>query len=489
MIDLNRILQWLNALIVIATIVAFTQVGGNEYMDGTTVVLAVLLGVQTHLALLVERRRRDPFVFMLAFILILYFSLRLLTLLLLPFSVVFDRFAYAPSDSNVALLFILLANMFFYAGLFVVRSRGRLPIDVGAWRPAAPLRTWLFVAAAIGLLYSRGVLWNPNDSPRLLQVFFAFASQSVVTLMALAYYLVFRRKMSWQLGAAFLALLILEMIIHTLAGSRSAFVYGLQNALIVLLAVRGSVALPRRAVVAAIVGLPLAIALLVVAFIVSTTVATYRASGVPMTAAGALEASQAAGARLDRQYALEAGLPLIFGRAGFFDFSAEIIAHRRQYEPVVNPSAYVRSVVDNLLTPGFDLFDQPKIANALKFVYADRGAPSKRASTEEYQSDQLGVYGELFVLFGYASLPLFFVGGFLIKRAYFGMRAANPFVLAMKRIVTLVIFAEIVNSYGFDWTLADIVPLVAGIYLLQLFFAASPAPAGQATAVFQPETA
>ena len=478
-VDLNRILAWFNVIILAATVVSFGQSGGNQYMDGTTVALAVILCLQTQVALLIERRRRDPFIVVVAFILILYYSLRLLTLLLLASSVVLDRFPYSPIDSNAALLFIILANVFLYAGLYIAGGKRQLTVDVGGWRPTAPLRTMAFVVFAMALIYSRGVLWNPNDSPRIVQVFFAFASQSVLFLMALAYYLVFRRRMSWVVGSTFLALLVIEMVVHTLAGSRSAFVYALQNALIVLLAVGGSVALPRRAVLASAVALPFVMALLVASFIVSTTVGAYRASGVPITPTMAIEASTAAVARLDRQYAMEAGLPLIFSRAGFFDYSAEVIAHRRQYQAVINLAAYVKSIIDNLLTPGFDVFDQPKISNALKFVYDDKGTPSKIASAEEYQSDQLGVYGELFVLFGYAGLPLFFVGSFLMKRVYFALRAANPFTLAMKRVVTLAIFVQVINSFGFDWTIAEVVPFVAGIYIFRAFFPATPAPAAQ----------
>ena len=476
-VDLNGILAWINALVVLATVFAFTQVGGNEYMNGTTVVLAAVLGVQTQAALWIERRRRDPFVIVLAFILILYYSLRLLTLLLVGSSIVLDRFPYAPSDSNVALLFMIVANAFFYAGLYVVRGTGRVTVDVGTWRPSAPLRAMVFVAVAMALIYSRAILFDPNDTPRIVQLFFTFASQSVIFLMALAYYLVFRRRMSAGLARAFLALLIVEMIVHTLSGSRSAFVYALQNALIVLLAVHGSVALPRRLVVVGVAALPFAVALLVASFVISTTVGIFRASGQPVTPAAVIESATATATRIDRDDAVEAGLPLIFSRAGFFDYSAEVIAHRRQYASVINPAAYVRSVVDNLLSPGFDLFDQPKISNALKFVYADRGTPSKAASSEEYQSDQLGIYGELFVLFGYAALPVFFVGAFLIKRVYFSLRSENPFTLAIKRVVTLAIFVQIVNSFGFDWTIAEVVPFVAGLYIFRVFFAAGPAAA------------
>ena len=135
-------------------------------------------------------------------------------------------------------------------------------------------------------------------------------------------------------------------------------------------------------------------------------------------------------------------------------------------------STYAKSIIDNLLTPGFDIFDQPKISNAIIFVYTDIGAPSKLAMLHEsyYHSDQFGIYGELYAVFGYASLPLFFLIPFGLKRVYVRLRGENPFTLTMKRIIILSIFVSIVNSFGMDWTIIEAVPFVVAIYLYRYFF-------------------
>src|SRR4051812_36956086 len=122
MVDFNRILVWANAVVAALMVWAFVQKGANEYLDAESLVLALLLSLQTHVVLLMERRRRDPFVVLLAFILIFYFSFRICTLLLIPFSFAFERYEYTAADSNRALLFIVIANLFLYAGLHVVRG-------------------------------------------------------------------------------------------------------------------------------------------------------------------------------------------------------------------------------------------------------------------------------------------------------------------------------------------------------------------------------
>src|SRR5262249_27795051 len=130
-----------------------------------------------------------------------------------------------------------------------------------------------------------------------------------------------------------------------------------------------------------------------------------------------------------------------------------------------------RSIVDNLLTPGFDVYDQPKIANSLQFVYFGLGAPSKMEANEVYQSDQLGIYGEFYALFGYGCLPLLFLIGLLLKRTYVRLHSTNPFTLAAKRAVTLFIFMKLIDSFGIDWVLIESLPLVAAIYAYSVFFA------------------
>jgi hypothetical protein len=106
-------------------------------------------------------------------------------------------------------------------------------------------------------------------------------------------------------------------------------------------------------------------------------------------------------------------------------------------------------------------------------------------AAEEYQSDQLGLWGELYLLFGYASLPLFFLVAFLFKRVYFAFRGPSPFVITVKRVVCLSIFVAVVNSFGMDWTLGQVIPLLAAVYIYRYFFAArrtgreiAPAPSG-----------
>jgi hypothetical protein len=468
-VDFNRVIGWINLLLAAATGLVYLEVGQNDYLNGESIVLALLLAAQVQGALLIERRRRDPFVVLVCFILVTYYALRILTLLMVPFSFVLDRFEYLPADSNRALLFLLVANVFLFAGLFSRATPVDDPAWLRTWRPRSPGRVIFVVVMAMLVIYTRGAFWSTDSIPRALYFVVMFFAQAFIFLMSLTYFLVFRSTLSWRVRAALIGLLVLEMVLHTLSGSRSAIVGILQNILIVILAVSGTVRIPRRALVVGVLVSPVVAAILIGTFVLSTYTRTFTSTG-GSSLATALEAVESAGDRLTTDYVLEAGLPVVLSRVGFFDYAAEVMAHREQYARVVNFGAYARSVTDNLLSPGFDLFDQPKISNSLRFVYEDLGVPSKTVSAEEYQSDQLGIYGELFVLFGWLSLPCFYLVGTLSKRIYASITDADPFLRTIKRVIVITLFVELINSFGMDWVLMDVIPFVVSLYLYRVFF-------------------
>ncbi len=166
-VDFNSVLMGLNFVVAYLVISRFAQAQGSDYMDQETIMLGVLLSVQTHIALQMERKRRDPFVILLSFTTICYFSLRLYTLASVPVLGGIPSYSYGPKDSNYALIFIIIANSFLYAGLFFVRFNKNKVID-----PEIGGRTRRRESSAdgISLVYSyfSGVYWTPEDLPRIV---------------------------------------------------------------------------------------------------------------------------------------------------------------------------------------------------------------------------------------------------------------------------------------------------------------------------------
>lgn len=471
--DLNMLLSVANVAVTGALVFALGRVAGNPYLDEQTVALGIVLCLQTQLALLVERRRRDPFMLLLAFQVTLYYALRIFTLSVFPFSDVFDRYPYAPADSTRALLFMLTANLFLYGG-FIAGGRSRAPqIAATGWRAIAPGRVVALLIAAIVFAYFSGRYWE--SVPRGLTFLAVFLVPNIIAVLALTYYFLFRRTLSKGFVVAIVTLIGAEIVAHTLVGSRSAIVVIIMNCGMVLLAIGGSIKLSGRFVLLGVVSLPVLVVLLLGAFAISTYNRAKRETGITIDLSQALKTANEGAADLPAQADMEALLAPIFSRAGFFDLSAEIIAHREQYAGVINLEAYGRSIIDNLLTPGFDVFDQPKIANALQFVYRYWGTPSKREVAESYQSDQLGIYGEFYALFGYASVLALFTVAYALKRVYLRLRSANPFMLAMKRVIVLTALLRTIDSFGMDWTIFETVPLIVATVLFSYVFAVRPA--------------
>jgi hypothetical protein len=472
-IDLNTLLMAAN-LVVLGLIVfqAFRQLD-NMYANGETMLLGILLCVQTQAALMLERLQRDPFVILFTFSMICYYSLRVFTLSLFGYSDVFPRFPYSVEDTNFALFYILIANLFLYAGLFSIRARDAISVDSSGWEAISPGRVIFVLIGAIVFSYLGGALWS-GGMPRAMNFLVLVLSPSMLSMLVLAYFILFRKTLNPVTGAAMIGLILLELLIHTVAGSRSAIVGLIQTSLLVMLALWGRVRVNRWLVGLGIASMPILIAMLVFSFALSTYARFARASG---DAPDLERTAEFVAASTDDPLIIARLViiaPQIASRAGFFDFSAEIIAHREEYSSIFNAGTYFRSIVDNVLTPGLDIFDQPKIANSMQFVYERWGTPSKAYVLESYHSDQIGLYGEFFALFGWGSLPLLFMLTYLLKRTYVRLSSPSPYMFAMKRVVVLYIFVRTLDTFGMDWTVSDAVPLVLAIFAYARFFKSRP---------------
>jgi hypothetical protein len=471
-VDLNSLLQAANLVVAGLLLFALSRNISNEYVEPRTLTLGLLLCLQTHIGLLLERLRRDPFVLLFAFSMIFYCQLRIFTLAMVPFSLVFDRFGFDPGNANYALVFILVANVFLYTGLLAVRFPDGRQIDATEWRAVSPAAVILLMLVAFPLAYFSGDYWTVERLPRAVTVLKVLLVPDLLVPMALAYYLLFRKSLSRRAAFAIALLLLLEATAHTLWGSRSAMSVLIQTLLLVSLAVWSSVRVRRRYVVLGVGLLPVVVGLMIAAFAISTYNRLSRqvlGDKQSLDVGFAIKSAKEGSSGLVDQ-SLDVVLPPVLARAGFVDFSAELIAHRDQYSSIINLSGYGKSIIDNVLTPGVDIFDQPKMSNALRFLYLGRGTPSKARAAEEYHSDQLGIYGEFYTLFAWASLPLFFLVPYLLKRLYVRLRAPNPFILAMKRIAVLLVFVKLVDSFGVDWIIGEMVPFMVAIVLYSIFF-------------------
>lgn len=471
LIDFNKLLQGANLLIAVLLAFRLSQGLSWDYVDQETLILGLLLCAQTQVALILERRRRDPFVLLLAMEMVCYYTLRIYTLTLDPFSVVFDRFTFETADMNRALVFILVANIALYAGLRFARGEGE-PVKNTEWTAVSPGRIAVLIIVAIIFDYVRSTYWTENGGiPRQYQWLTLFLTPGIIGLMSITYYFIYRRSLSQRFIVLLMLLIAVEMGLATLLGSRSAIFGFIQNFLVAILAVFGSFQMQRRYVWLAALVVPVIIGLLIASFAIGTFNRAKKEVGVSFDVSRALEVAKDPAEDLSVGASLPDVLPQLWARAAFLDFSAELMANQDRYRVLINPTTYAESIVDNILTPGFDVYGQPLVAQSLQFIYADMGKPSKEVISENYQSDQLGVYGEFYVLAGYWCLPVLFLVTYALKRVYLAFRDPQPFQLVMKRIVVLFIYMQFIRSFGIDYIILVTLPLVASMYLYRWFFA------------------
>ena len=160
---------------------------------------------------------------------------------------------------------------------------------------------------------------------------------------------------------------------------------------------------------------------------------------------------------------------IIFDRIGFLDYSTEIIAYSNEYSSIFNLPYYLMSTVDNVLSPGFTVFDKPKVANSLTYVYSNRGSPSLKSVNKFYASDQLTIYGEFYALFyGWWSLIVFYIVGYLFNGHYLKIKYSSRLELYFKRSLVILVFYKLYNSFGLDWLVYDIIAITFTYYFFKI---------------------
>ena len=274
-IGINDILRLCNGVVACLILSGFflENLADHPYMDWLTLVLGLVLCLQTHIALRLERRNPDPFVLVMAYLLTFFYALRIFTLLLYPVQDVFLRYAYGPADSNHALLYILIANTFIYAGFFQVNLRGAVEIETGDYQPRRPRIgvALLVISLLFGLLVQKQL---PDAvAPFINLIYNNFFTPNVILMVLAIYVIVFRNRLPSIYIKIVLGSAAILMVLQTLAFSRSGLLTLADNLLIVGLALLPTVRLSRRYV---LVGFAVVPFLLITAFTIYSISTTTR---------------------------------------------------------------------------------------------------------------------------------------------------------------------------------------------------------------------
>jgi len=463
----STLLQLGNLIISLLAILLYVEIGPNEYVDIYTIYLTCYFSFQNILMLSYQKKSLDPFLLILVLVTTLFYLTRVLSFLYEPWSLVLLRYPFTVEDMNHAFLFICISNISIFMGL--ITARGRIffrVIDNDKFKPGK------FTVIALILLFTLFsnyfFILGVESLGRLTSYIHGiFMPTRVILLLTITYTLLNYKRMSGAHKTILLLLFILFIVVTTLFGSRSSFLTFFILTLCVMLSFKGAIKLNKSAIVAVVLLVPL----MVFSFVVATHL---REVGYdPKTVINSERIAYLGEFQLnDPEDDMRLTLRSILDRVGFLSYSADIISNSEEYRQVINGEYYFKSVVDNLFTPGFSVFETPKAANALRYLYLDiKSNPTHEDVIAEYSSDIFTVYGEYYVLFGgYPALIFLFLTSHIFKRLYLLIRTKNVFSYYLFRSLILYIFYNWLNSFGMDWMLVDVVSLLIPMYIWKWFY-------------------
>ena len=417
-----------------------------------------MLYVQVFLMLLLESRYKNPFLLLFSLLVLFFYAGRVTTLLIIPYSPIFQYNAASSAAVLKTLLYVIVANFFIVGGLC---SNFVKALPVGARKMGFHGSAQLVATSAvwIGALYSLLIISlgdvSLNTTVLRLKGYAGILFNGNVLISVAAVVWVYSENFSGVYKKAFLWGVTAYLALQTVAGSRSVLLSALMTVMFVFLAGDKPLLFRKKTLFAA--G-----GVILLGFL-AFSVGTYFRWG--NTYGGALKLENLVKYRIYLPYIS----PLkAFSRIGFLDSAVDLMANADKYSPVINPVYYFKSVIDNALTPGFEVFDAPKAANALRFLYMGLPLPSHAEVRHMYQADMFTGYGDMYVLSGpYFSLLLLFILAAVFRNIYSLMGSGGDLFGCVQRVLLLTVFANWVNGFGLDWMAAEVTWILLSFFLLR----------------------
>ncbi len=461
--DFNSVLKTANGFLCVLSIYLYCIKGANEYVNIFTIIIAIALGLENIGMLYYEKSRRNPFIIILVFLSTIFYFARIITLIAIPLSVIFERDSVTVEGLNYALIFIIFCNASMFLGFCLRRSqkikRGN---EIHANYSATKMRNVIvipLIMIIIMWLNSIGIAGGGLAS-FIIELLF---HQQVILLFSFTFifyhYENIPARARWQV----ILIILAYVFFVTLSGSRSAILGIGILVFMSILVVKKRVLISKLIILGCLILIPISIFLYIVA--------TFN-RGLDAKETNALNVLSMMNEKgfFDEE-SISFFLGRIFERIGFLDFSTSLIANREKFSGVINPIYYGKSIIDNVLSPGFDVFNTPRASHALGHVAIGQGIPTRDTVAESYQSDQMGIYGEYYVLFfGYPALVIFFILAYIFQWIYDSFNTRNSFLSCLYRVLLVSIFMIYMNSFGTDWLFLEIMGTVCTCLLFTRYY-------------------
>lgn len=462
-ISLHSILVYSNIILWLVMLYTYYKIGNNMCISQSAITIGSLLFIITHFVLLDAKIHKNLLLEVLALVMIFHFQLRIITLNLLEDGdFMLGRVDISPEKFVV----VLIVVVFLYLALWASLRFNHLPAYHHSpyaikKKATSNILLLLYISLVLSVMSSLGI----PGIEQLVKISSTFFFNIIYMIMLSIGYFMYRWKEEKGFyKRSFILFLIIYILIYTLLGRKST-IYSIVFALLFCMLVFNKAYIKIKYLVIGVLFTPA----MVFMFTFSQFARSWGISIETMTVSEQLEIAQTVVDRMEGQERLKVLGP-IFGRIGFLDFTTEMVVNREHLKNYLTFENYGKSLVDNLLTPGFDLYGMPRMSCVVSPSYEYKGTPSvaKYDLVNHYYSAGISLYGESYVLFGkYLSILFVFIIGWFIKWRYLHYCKEYSIPNMWMKIIILYMVYELLYSFGFDWVMIDLVALLINFYIFK----------------------
>ena len=477
-IHVANILIGFNVLVFISSAYAFYLNGHNSsYVNSETMIMAFFIAMQIHFSLSIRKLKSDPFVLILSSITIIYYCFRIFTLLIFDTSdTIIRNEAYTANDTTYALYVIFLCNLSMLAAFYFVARKKTQYFKFTSHNYNHFINSLLVLVPILLILHILNVWLVIASFSRV-----AIASLSLINIHWFIYFsmiiILFRQTRNLSvLKSQNFFILVLIMIYGfwlMVSGSRGYFIFFIEISLVGLISLN-QFYIKKRQALKFLLFAPAILFIFYVVFMFASDQRIHVSSKQKITGIFNNFESLLYQHKHDTNEIIS-NLKKLTNRVGYLDMSSEIISNRNKYDFLFTPNFYAKSFVDNIFTPGFDIFDTPKVARSLYFIHQDvnNKIPSKKFGINNniIHSDMLTIYGEFFMFFGWWALAIIFLWAYLLKWLYYlKLKKVNFMLGIFKRPTILLLFYFCLNSFGIDWIISTyLAPIIFTLISLSIY--------------------
>lgn len=462
-ISIYSILEAINIVIFFAMIYVYSVCGDNHYINEGTIWINAIQCVLSHFVLRDAGRNSNSLLAVLAFVMIIHFELRIVSLNWTEFSVIIqERVKINANGINWILCYVVASYFLTWIGLRYYQRKNDSQQGIGEIFEGKATRNVLVLLYISFLLMFMSAIGIPGISHFVGVLSVYFLNMNFLMLFGIGYFLFRWKDISHREKLWFIMFLVIYIAVFTGIGRRST-IYGIVLVTFFALLAFNRVYVKIKFVVLGVALLPLMV------WMFSFSTFTRQNRQQTLNFDDAVELSRNLSEQTDWSDTRMVLAP-VFNRIAFFDFTVEMVQNSDHLKNYLTPENYIKSVVDNLFTPGFDIFDMPKMSYVITKSYIVLGSPSsKRYNIDDnFQSDATSWYGEAYLLFGkYLALPIIFIVSILIRNYYQTLIRRKTLSNIWKQSIVLYLFYTLLYSYGLDWWLIYLVSFVINFLIFR----------------------